>query len=495
MPISFHFNTILAQLCSNTSPPCYTPIAMSNANRSNRAEHLVNHALRYSTPCCSPEGLPCALVPLSPFAHDLLPVRSVLFRDWLADTFHREHDLMPSLLQLRAALRLFEAKARRSELSHQSIALRVSHRGEPFDPGAILVDLCNSEGDAIEITAAGWQVVSTAGRAFRRSGAQRPLPPPTEPAATLPSALHFPQAALAWLVSALRPIGPYPILLLKGPAASGKTMLARMLRDLIDPSASVFCPRPRTERDVMRLAWNNYVLALDDSADLPPAAIAALHRLSTGAPFEFDQSAYSADSLSVRLQRPIILTTSSECACSGSEAALANHAITIDLPPIAAAQRRTEREILFEFECARPALIATLCAAVTLALGNVSSINSEIPSRFADAYQWSLAAAPALGIAASQMRMTLCPDALAREVAAFAHEKHNWEGSPTELLAALQGAHIPDLPNSPERLTRRLYQAPLSTLGVTLESFRSGNQRRIRMTLASCSGVTMNQCA
>jgi putative DNA primase/helicase len=421
---------------------------MSNVSRPNRAEHILNHALRYSTPCRSPEGLPCALVPLSPFAHDLLPVRSVLFRDWLADTFHREHDLMPSLLQLRTALQLFEAKARRSELSQQSIALRVSHRSEPFDPVAILVDLCRSDGRAIEITAQGWQIISTDRRAFRRSRAQQPLPPPTEPATSLPSALHFPPAALAWLVSAFRPIGPYPILLLKGPAASGKTMLARMLRALIDSSASVFCPRPRTERDLMRLAWNNYVLAFDDCADLPTGVLAALRRLSSGAPFEFDQSAYSADSLSIRLQRPIILTASSDCA-SGNEASLANHAITIDLPPVIASQRRTEREILFEFECARPALLATACTAVTLALGDVSSINSEFPSRFADAFQWSLAAAPAFGIAASQMRMALCPDTLAREVAAFAREKHYWEGSPTELLAALQGAHIPNLPNSP----------------------------------------------
>jgi putative DNA primase/helicase len=445
-------------------------------------------------PAVPPKASPAPSSPLTPFAHDLLPVRSVLFRDWLADTFHREHELMPSLLQLRTALRLFESKARRSELSQQSLALRVSHRGEPFDPTAILVDLCNSDGHAIEITAHGWQLISTDRRAFRCSRAQQPLPPPTEPATSLPSALHFPAAALAWLVSALRPIGPYPILLLKGPAASGKTMLARMLRALIDPSASVFCPRPRTERDLMRLAWNNYVLAFDDCADLPTGVLAALRRLSSGAPFEFDQSAYSADSVSIRLQRPIILTTSGDCACSGNEAALVNHAITIDLPPIIASQRRTEREILFEFECARPALLATACTAVSLALGDVSSINSEFPSRFADAFQWSLAAAPALGIAASQMRMALCPDALAREVAAFAHERHYWEGSPTELLAALQGA-IPDLPNSPERLTRRLYQAPLSTLGVTFEAFRTGNHRKIRMTLASRSGVTMTQCA
>src|ERR1700730_8016657 len=90
--------------CSRFRPhhSCYTPIAMTN-----RAEQLLDHALRYSTPCCSAEGLPCA--------NDLLPVRSLLFRDWLADSFHREYEHFPSTIPLRSALQLFEAKARRSE--------------------------------------------------------------------------------------------------------------------------------------------------------------------------------------------------------------------------------------------------------------------------------------------------------------------------------------------------------------------------------------------
>ena len=186
-------------------------------------------------------------------------------------------------------------------------------------------------------------------------------------------------------------------------------MLARMLRSLIDPATSAFCPRPHTERDVMRLAWNNFVLAFDDSGDLPPAVLAALCRLSSGASFEFDQSAYAADSLSILLQRPIILTASDDGASAAKDAAVANHAITIELPHIAAPQRRTESEILLEFEGARPALLATACTAVSLALGNVRCTSPEFPTRFADALQWSIAAAPALGIAESQMRIALCP--------------------------------------------------------------------------------------
>ena len=69
----------------------------------------------------------------------------------------------------------------------------------------------------------------------------------------------------------------------------------------------------------------------------------------------------------------------------------------------------------------RPALLAAACSGVALALANVAATSLAFQSRFADAFQWAIAAAPSLGIAEAQMRIALCPDTLARAVAAFAH--------------------------------------------------------------------------
>src|SRR5262249_42702887 len=158
------------------------------------------------------------------------------------------------------------------------------------------------------------------------------------------------------------------ILVLKGPAGSGKTLLARKLRTLIDPATSAFSPLPRTEHDLMRYAWNNYVVALDHANRLPAKVAGALCRLSSGAPFDF-QRFNSNDSVAIRLQRPIILTIpDDEPACVDVLSYVANHAITIDLPAIQPAQRRTEHDLLLEFQADCPALLGSLCTAISLAL-------------------------------------------------------------------------------------------------------------------------------
>ncbi len=245
----------------------------------------------------------------------------------------------------------------------------------------------------------------------------------------------------------------------------------------------------------MRHAWNNYVVAFDHANRLRAKVASALCSLSSGAPFDFERFNPN-DSVAIRLQRPIILTiTDDEPSPTDVLRYVANHAITIDLPAIKPAQRRTERDLLTEFEADRPALLGSLCTAISLALGNVNATALDFPSRFADASQWATSAAPALGISEHTMRATLTPDSLAREVAAFAYEKQHWEGTATELLETLKTAHVTDLPAIPAHLTRRLHQAPLSTLGVTLDIWRSHGNRKLRVTLTSHSVGTRSQCA
>src|SRR5260370_40539692 len=192
----------------------------------------------------------------------------------------------------------------------------------------------------------------------------------------------------------------------------------------------------------MRPAWNNHIVALDHANRLRAKVASALCSLSSGAPFDFERFNPN-DSVAIRLQRPIILTiTDDEPSPTDVLRYVANHAITIDLPAIKPAQRRTDRDLLTEFEAGRPALLGSLCTAISLALGNVNATALDFPSRFADASQWATAAAPALGTSDYTMRAQLTPDPLAREVAAFAYERQHWERNATQLLKTLSAAQL-----------------------------------------------------
>jgi len=195
----------------------------------------------------------------------------------------------------------------------------------------------------------------------------------------------------AWLMAALRPAGPYPILVLKGPSGAGKSTAARMLRALIDPAASLFCALPATEGDLRALAWDNRVLAFDHMTAFPARIAAGLRRLCSG-----------------DLERPILLTVSGD-AFPGHCADLWNHAMVAELPAIDPKHRLSQSRLWREFEEARPGLLAALCDGVSEAMRNADQISLESPSAFADAAAWAVAAAPALGFTEAAMRAAVSP--------------------------------------------------------------------------------------
>jgi hypothetical protein len=57
------------------------------------------------------------------------------------------------------------------------------------------------------------------------------------PFLNLPSRNDF-VLIVAWLLAALRPRGPYPLLAISGEQGSAKTVLCKFLKALVDPSAA-----------------------------------------------------------------------------------------------------------------------------------------------------------------------------------------------------------------------------------------------------------------
>src|SRR5271156_2277928 len=213
-------------------------------SQADEALALLYHA-RAATPFFSQGGQPCASIPSSVDSRRVLPLRSADFRDWLTANFYSEFETAPSSLALRAVLRTLEARAQYGDSHTQKVDHRISFEGDPFAPSKIFIDLANPAGEILEITSQSWTITDNLHQSFRHSPGMLALPNPQsptpnpDPLQALVQLFHLTEAArtrvLLWLTAALRPPGPYPILILRGPAASGKSAFARALRTLIDP--------------------------------------------------------------------------------------------------------------------------------------------------------------------------------------------------------------------------------------------------------------------
>jgi hypothetical protein len=139
------------------------------------------------------------------------PVRSKGFRRWLNRKFYDVEDKPPSAQAMSDALGAIEARAQFSGHIHD-IHVRVARCDD-----AIYIDLADDQWRAVEITKAGWRLVSDPPVKFRRAKGMCPLQAPV-PGGSLQELRPFLNLDddgwilyASWLAQAARPVGPYPV--------------------------------------------------------------------------------------------------------------------------------------------------------------------------------------------------------------------------------------------------------------------------------------------
>src|SRR5262249_9184513 len=146
------------------------------------------------------------------------------FRRWLARLFYEAHDKAPGAQAVQDALGVLEGRA-----LHDGPELPVYVRLAEHQC-AIYLDLANDQWQAVQITSAGWQVMAEPPVKFRRPRGMLPLPVPEAGGAltTLRSLVNLAGDADwcllgSWLLAALHPSGPYPVLVVYGEQGSAKS--------------------------------------------------------------------------------------------------------------------------------------------------------------------------------------------------------------------------------------------------------------------------------
>ncbi|EGF26816.1 hypothetical protein [Rhodopirellula baltica] len=268
------------------------------------------------------------------------------------------------------------------------------------DESKIQVDLCNDRWQAIEITANGTRLIGSASASFIRASAMQSLPTPNGADIEL-LRKHINVGdddfylMISWLMMALHPSGPYPVLMLSGEQGSAKSTTARMLRSLVDPNRSPIRAAPKSLQDLAIAANNGRVVAFDNLSSIPTWLSDGLCRLSTGGGFSTRALYANDEEVIFESKRPIILTAIEDVA---SREDLADRTISITLPTIQGRSRRTEKEIWSDFECDAPAIFGGLLELLSAALRKLDFVFIPELPRMADFAQFATAAETEMGL-------------------------------------------------------------------------------------------------
>lgn len=323
------------------------------------------------------------------------------FYDWFVSRCVDRHEYFPSGEFLNAAMAYFNNWARTKAPKLKDF-VRV---GGSVDD--VYLDIADNSNYCWKITKDEiTKVTHPSGFKFLRGAGMLPLVHPNldTPASELPKLLsHYIEAdaatlalICAWLVGALRPNGPYPVLTVSGEQGSGKSSLLRLLRRIIDPHALDMRVPPDDQRDLQAIVRNSFILAFDNVSFLSNKMSDSLCVISTGTGAQGGRALYTnAEESAVRVCRPVMLNGIPDVIERGD---LVDRSIHIHLPRIDPSRRRDDYEFWQMFDAEHGKFLGALMNAVRSAIGRYPDVYLPEKPRMSAFAVWAVAAEKALGI-------------------------------------------------------------------------------------------------
>lgn len=333
----------------------------------------------------SPDG--SAFCDLESNGHrETLPVRSKDFRDWLSYKFYSRFQRVAAGQALKDALGTIAGKAQ-FKGKCRDVFVRIAGSGNCifFDPGS-------EDWDVIEIDSEGYRFRPSAPvRFWRPRGLMETARPEGDGnILELKNLLNLDSDAtfkliVGWLLCALRPTGPYPVLVLNGEQGTAKSTAARILRRIIDPNVADLRTTARSEQDLVIAARNGWIIAFDNLSVVRDWLSDGLCRMSTGGGFGARELYSDTDEILINVMRPVIINGIEDVCARGD---LADRAIRAEMPVIPSSKRITEAELNRRFNAVRPGIMAGLLAAVSSGLRHIDEVKLPCLPRMADAAIW-----------------------------------------------------------------------------------------------------------
>ena len=324
------------------------------------------------------------------------PIRARAFQLFLLRLYYLNTHESPGGQATRAAAELFEARAL-FDGQECPVHLRVAEHG-----GRLYLDLCDRAWRAVEIDDEGWRVVDRPPAKFRRTRGSQPLPEPERGGSLEELRSFFNVDHHGWilirsfLVAALRPGFPLPILVAKGEQGAGKSTACRVISLLIDPRTSALRGVPREVRDLTAAARNSWLVCFDNLSRLPEDLADAACRLATGGGFGGRQLYSDHDEAIFDATRPLVFNAIPDLGTARPD--FLDRALIVEFLSIKPEMRRDEAQFWREFSEGQPRILGALFDAAVMGLRNLPQVKLVRPPRLADFALWVSACEEALGM-------------------------------------------------------------------------------------------------
>ena len=340
-----------------------------------------------------------------------------------------------------------------------SLSQRVAYRDD-----TVYYDLCDSEHQAVRITAHGWELVTIDLPLFKSGTRQAAQVIPDKNAEckdieSLADMLSIPTTqeallTLVWIHASLIPDLAAPILNFYGAKDTGKTLRTKTIVQVCDPSVAdslrhfrdvVVFKQPKDEETVRNQICNRHVVAYDNISCTADWLASILSGTVFGTYDQKRKQYTDGEPFLMQLKGPIIINGTHRLGLHYTD--FQDRIMPIRCEPIS--NRMPESRYWEHYVAEAPTILGSIFSILSEALTRLSQIKIKNPSRFGDFERWGSAIAIAMGYSQRKFLhafrenrqlvsiQVVESSPLAQSIEHLLEANPVWEGTPNELLREL----------------------------------------------------------